>query len=293
MKQITLSLANKVAGINLLGAELTSFKLNDQEYIWQANPAVWGRHAPILFPIVGKLRNNSFVYQGKAYLMGQHGFARDMEFSVVAQTASSVRLLLQSDENSRKIYPFDFELTVGYTLSEKGVEVSYDVKNVQAKNPMLFSIGAHPGFILPLGETERMEDYEINFFDSTLQSLALYPLVGGHVSKEKELLPVLNGVLPLRRDLFEQDALIMDVDSHTSISIRSKHSGKGVGMRYADFRWLGIWTKSPDSGFICIEPWNGIADTVDHDQQLENKWGIISLDAGEEYKVAYDIFFFE
>ena len=293
LKQITLSLANEVAGINLLGAELTSFKLNDQEYIWQANPAVWGRHAPILFPIVGKLRNNSFVYQGETYFMGQHGFARDMEFSVIAQTASSVRLLLRSDENSRKIYPFDFELTVGYSLQEGGVEVSYEVKNVQERNPVLFSIGAHPGFILPLGERERMEDYEINFFDPTLQTLALYPLVGGHISKEKEFLPLVDGVLPLRRDLFAQDALIMDVDSHTSISIRSKHSGKGVGMRYADFRWLGIWTKSADSGFICIEPWNGIADTVEHDQQLENKWGIILLDAGELYKVAYNIHFFE
>ena len=289
MEQITLSLNDSEARINLFGAELSSFKYKNNEYIWQANPAVWGRHAPILFPIVGKLRDDSYLFQGKKYAMGQHGFARDREFAIVNQSDISVSLLLRSDDLIKAVYPFDFELEVTYTMQPNGIQVGYKVRNTQPENPIWFSIGAHPGFNFPLNASERFEDYEIDFYDVALQSIDLYPLVGGYVSKEKQSLPISNGKLGLRGELFDNDALIMDVDTPAKVSIRSKKSGKGVAMSYSDFRWLGIWTKAVGTGFICIEPWNGIADTVDHDQQLVTKWGINLLEAGESYAVSYEI----
>lgn len=292
MKPITLSLGDSVARINLFGAELTSLQYKKCEYIWQANPAVWGRHAPILFPIVGKLRNNRYIFKGKTYVMGQHGFARDRVFSIVEQSDSAVKMLLRSDELSKAVYPFDFELTVLYSMQPFGIRVTYEVLNSQPIDPIYFSIGAHPGFVIPLEVGDSLADYEVNFYDSALQGLDLYPLIDGYVSKEKIFLPIKEGVLGLRGELFEKDALIMDVHPAAKISIRSKKSGKGIGMTYAYFRWLGIWTKDAGAGFICIEPWNGIADTTDHDQQLETKWGIIKLDAGENYKVSYDCMIF-
>jgi galactose mutarotase-like enzyme len=292
LEHVILSLSDSVAKINLSGAELSSFKHNKLEYIWQANPAVWSRHAPILFPIVGKLRDNRYTFLGKPYSMGQHGFARDREFLILSQSESSVSLILRADESTKAVYPFDFELVVSYTMKPLGITVSYEVQNIQPVGSMLFSIGAHPGFIIPLEAGETFQDYEINFHDSDFQLVYLYPLVDGYVSMDRHSLPIKNGILGLREELFENDALIMDVHPSAMISVRSKKTGKGIGMRYADFRWLGIWMKEPGSGFICIEPWNGIADTVEHDQKLETKWGIMSLEAGERYKVNHDIVFF-
>lgn len=289
MEQIALSLNDSEARINLLGAELSSFKYKNIEYMWQANPAVWGRHAPILFPIVGKLRDNSYIFQGKKYEMVQHGFARDREFDVVDQSDTSVSLLLRSDELSKAVYPFDFELKVTYSMQANGLQVAYEVRNTQPEKPIWYSIGAHPGFKFPLGASEILHDYEIDFYDATLQHIGLYPLVSGYVSKEKQSLSISNGKLGLKAELFDNDALIMDVQTPAKVSIRSKKSGKGIAMSYSDFRWLGIWTKAAGAGFICVEPWNGIADTADHNQQLETKWGINSLKAGERHAVSFDI----
>ncbi len=287
-----LSLGDSEARINLRGAELSSFIYNNIEYIWQANPAVWGRHAPILFPIVGKLRHNSYLFQGKTYTRGQHGFARDMKFVIVEQGYTTVRLLLQSDVTTKSVYPFDFELEVTYSMQPYGIKVGYEVRNTQPTNPLWFSIGGHPGFVIPVDTKERLEDYEIDFHNAALQQIDLYPLVGGYLSKEKEPILLLDGILKLRKELFENDALIMDINAPAKVSIRSINSGKGVAMSYSDFKWLGIWTKAPGAGFICIEPWNGIADTVDHDQQLETKWGMNFLKARESYAVSYDIMFY-
>lgn len=292
MEQIKLSSTDSEARINVLGAELSSFNYKKQEYIWQANPAVWGRHAPILFPIVGKLRHNSYTFQEKTYTMGQHGFARDRKFVVVDHSDTAVSLLLQADESTKAIYPFDFALEVTYSMQPYGIQVSYKVSNTQSANPIWFSIGAHPGFNIPLDASESLADYELDFHNAALQCIDVYPLVGGYLSKEKESLPISDGILAISEALFENDALIMDVHAPAKISIRSKKSGKGVAMSYSAFRWLGIWTKAPGAGFICIEPWNGIADTVDHDQQLETKWGIYSLNAGESYFVSYDVNFY-
>ncbi|MDQ3290846.1 MAG: aldose 1-epimerase family protein, partial [Bacteroidota bacterium] len=134
-------------GVQEHGAELCSFK-NTQtnlEYIWQADPAIWARHAPVLFPIVGKLKDNQYTYKGKSYTLPQHGFARDHAFTLESKTENSLTFLLQQSEASLNNYPFDFRLFISYRLEENALTVAYRVENPSDKN-LYFSLGAHPGF---------------------------------------------------------------------------------------------------------------------------------------------------
>ena len=139
------------ATINTKGGELASLILKETEveYIWQADPEFWGRHAPVLFPIVGKLIDNTYTYEGKSYTMGQHGFARDKEFFLIEQTESLIKVGLKSDDSTREVYPFDFELILSFELNEDNLICGYNVKNT-SEDVMYFGIGGHPAFNIPL-----------------------------------------------------------------------------------------------------------------------------------------------
>ncbi|MFO7822400.1 MAG: aldose 1-epimerase family protein [Cyclobacterium sp.] len=286
----TLKNGNLEARISSLGAECISLKYKGLEHLWQADPAVWGRHAPVLFPIVGRLKDDRFRYDHQSYTLKQHGFARDRNFHLLEQSEHSLSLMLKADTESLNLFPFDFELTIGYTLTDKGLQVNYRVSNPSAEKELLFSIGAHPGFRCPLlPEKEDFEDYELDFGLEKLYSLPIYFLENGLIAADRKSLPLDQGKLQLQQDLFRNDALIFDVDPLTSIRIRSQKTGKGYAMQFSDFRWLGLWTKGENAGFICIEPWNGIADTVGHDGELKNKLGIIPLSPGELHEAAFQV----
>lgn len=281
------------ARFSSLGAECTSLCFHGLEYLWQANPAVWGRHSPVLFPIVGRLQGDCYTYSGKSYSLTQHGFARDREFSLVSQTKHSLLFSLKSDEQSLEVYPFLFELQIRYTLTNTGMRVAYQVRNPSEDKELWFSIGAHPGFSCPLEtEKESLEDYQLDFGQQDLSSLSLYALENGLIGSERKTLPLENGKLDLRWELFQNDALIADIGTVTSVSIRSRKTGKGYAMGFKEFRWLGLWTKQPDAGFVCIEPWNGIADTVTHNGKLTEKMGIESLPPKGIHQVGFDLLLF-
>jgi galactose mutarotase-like enzyme len=278
------------AQISTLGAECISLKKNELEYLWQANPSVWGRHAPVLFPIVGRLKDNQYTYQGKSYTMGQHGFARDRNFELTEKTAQQLTLVLKADEASKKVYPFDFELSIQYTLNKSGLQVNYQVRNPSEEEVLFFSIGAHPGFGCPLEPgKESFSDYQLDFNQKKLGNLPLYTLEGGLIATKKSTLNLQEGKLDLDYRLFENDALILDVGPVTSLSVHSRKTGKGFAMQFSDFKWLGLWTKEKDAGFICLEPWNGIADTTDHDGSLENKLGIVRLAPQNSHKAGFQV----
>lgn len=290
-EKIILSSGDRSASIQLMGAELTSYKVGDLAYIWQANPAVWGRHAPILFPIVGRLKNNQYSYKGKTYSLGQHGFARDRVFELVSSSDTTAVFSLRSDEASLSRYPFRFELLVRYELLPEGLVVGYEVSNLSQRD-MFFSIGAHPGFRCPLHpESELLSDYILDFENEELSELYLYPLEAGYISTKKRSVLLSRGKLALMDHLFLDDALIMDVLPPAKVSVRHRETGRGFGMEFADFRWLGIWTKDPDAGFLCLEPWNGIADTVDHQGDFTQKLGVQLLQPNARYSVNYRMFF--
>lgn len=176
-----------IAEIAEHGAELISLKSKEHglEYIWQGDPAYWGRHAPVLFPFVGRLKDDQYVYQGKTYQMGQHGFARDMDFEVIEHGQEMASFILRSTPETLEKYPFDFELVISYELGGDGITVHYQVANTGEKE-MFFSIGGHPAFNVPLEEGLSFEDFYLAF--SPLKSRLRLPLKGPFIDMDQKTL---------------------------------------------------------------------------------------------------------
>lgn len=265
------------------GAEMKSFrkKSEDTEYIWTGDPEVWGRHAPVLFPIVGRLKEEKYSYSGKEYSMHQHGFARDMEFSIDESTSNKAVFCFESDEASKDVYPFDFRFYISYELIAQAVIIKYRVVN-KGTGEMLFSIGAHPGFNCPFINGENFEDYYLEF--EKQEDLSTYVISGGLISSIKRPVDGDGKVISLNKKLFKDDALIFEDLKSRTITLKSKKNDHLVTMFINNFKYLGIWTKPDDAPFVCIEPWNGIADFEDCSGKLEDKTGIIHLPAEDVYE---------
>lgn len=277
-----------VVSAKMEGAELTSIlsKADNTEYLWQGDIEYWGRHAPILFPIVGKLVDNKYILDGKTFTMGQHGFARDMDFEIVSQTEEKLSFVLHSTEETLVKYPYPFTLLVKYTLEGNSVRVTYKVINT-GNSTLYFSIGAHPAFNWPFTPSENQTDYYLEFEQmETLHSLILKD---GVISNDTK--PVLENAntIPLAKELFNDDALILKDFTSENVSIKSKASNQSVTVQYKGFPYLGIWSKPDGAPFVCIEPWYGIADTQNSTGILKEKEGIQKLELGMEFVCEYII----
>ena len=271
------------------GAELVSLKdrENNLEYIWQANPDVWGRHAPILFPIVGRLNEDTLNYGDRQYEMKQHGFARDSEFSCLEQHQDRLLLRLMANGNTKSKFPFDFALTIGYQLMGNQLQVMYQVSNPQ-KDPLYFSIGSHPGFTCPVLPNTNFEDYELQWAEP--ENLERVYLEGGVRSERTSKLLDNSDRLSLSHELFEEDALIVQGAKSDYITLAHKSKGAVLSMVFPNYPYLGIWTKpDPKAEFICIEPWQGIADHQDKAGDFSEKEGVIKLNGGESFNCGYRI----
>ena len=267
------------------GAEVTSIidKMDNRECIWTADSKYWGRHAPILFPIVGKVVNNEYKVNENTYSLGQHGFARDLKFDVISKEDNKVILELLYNRETLKVYPYKFKLYVEYVLCENALKVSYKVKN-EDKSYMYFSIGAHPGFYCP----GNFSDYYFEFEKE--ETKEIIPVVsGGYLKREK--VPYLNNtkVIELNKHIFEEDALIFENLSSKYICLKNKKNSKGIKLSFEGFPFLGLWTKPDDAPFVCIEPWYGHADFEDFKGDFKDKDGIIKLNGEEEFNSLYTI----
>lgn len=265
--EITLQNNYLTASIYLKGAELFSLKNNtsNREYIWEGNPAYWGKHSPVLFPIVGTLKNNKYSYNNQSYSLPSHGFARDKEFKIINITSEMVIFSLQSDEETKLIYPFEFELQISYTLVKNNLNIDYKIIN-KSNEIMPFSIGAHPAFALP----KQFSSYALGFeFQEELNSFSLEnDLLSDTIVK----IPMKEKKLPLTYDLFKKDALIFkDLKSKSITILEVEHPI--LKFHYKDFKNFGIWTKT-EAPFICLEPWLGYSDLVTSNGNLEDKEGI-------------------
>jgi len=281
MSIITLSNGTISAQINTLGAELCSLKSNsNREYIWEGNPAFWGKHSPVLFPIVGTLKNNTFCQNGIEYVLSRHGFAREMEFQLVTTTENSAIFSIQSNLETLQKYPFEFELQIQYTLIGTTLELAYTVIN-KDKIAIPFSIGAHPAFALP----SNFEEYTLAF-DKT-EPLEYTLLENDLVSKQTEKIKTNTNKVPLTYELFKRDALIFKQLKSTALTIIEKENPI-LKVRFDDFPNLGIWTKM-DAPFICIEPWFGYSDTTESNGNLFEKEGIIVLKTGDTFQAKFSI----
>lgn len=266
--------------INLHGAELTSLKKDNHEYIWEGNPEFWGKHSPILFPIVGTLKNNSYTYKNNTYQMSRHGFARDHEFIVKHQTDDSVIFSLSSNEDTLKAYPFEFELELKYILVNTSLVLDYSVIN-KGIDSMPFSIGAHPAFALP----GNFSDYSLKFEKD--ETLVCTQLENDLLSDKTINLPTDNGKLVLSYSLFENDALILKSTTSHHLDI-TKNNNPLLRVTYNDFPHLGIWTKE-NAPFLCIEPWQGYSDPFNSNGNILEKEGTIVLKPGEKFNTGFSI----
>lgn len=287
---MTFNLENDLISIkvNAVGAELISLKIkeNDLEFLWEADPEVWARHAPILFPIVGKLKDNTYNYNGIKYSLPQHGFARDKEFKLIGQDAQSITLQLQSDSETLLHYPFSFLLTISYFLEANKVLVNHKIQNLKGTD-MYFSIGAHPGFRCPL-LNENFQDYFLEFEQE--ESFIRHKIKESLLSGTQEPVPANGKIISLTRDLFKEDALVFKNLKSKYVSLKNKINDHKVTVSLSDFPYLGIWTKIMDKAtFVCIEPWLGIADNFDFEGDLTQKEGIIHLKGQQEYTCSYNI----
>jgi len=270
------------ASFNELGAELISL-INletGKEIIWEGNPDFWGGQSPVLFPTVGALKDDSYIFEGETYEMPRHGFARRKFFDVKNSSENEVVFELNSDEETLKFYPFDFSLEIKYTLTENKLTVSYKVKNTSEKE-MYFSLGAHPGFAIDTKNGLKYNDYKIAFSDD--EKLEIHPLINNLISKKTETLNLQKKTLPLSYELFSKDALVMTNMKSNELILRNNQNNDKVIFTFSNFPYFGIWA-AKNADFVCLEPWQGIADLEDHNQELTEKFGVLKLERNEEWE---------
>jgi galactose mutarotase-like enzyme len=286
MQQLTNGILE--VSISPKGAELQSIinKQTGLEYLWNADPSFWSKKSPVLFPIVGGLRNNSYQYQGKSYQLNRHGFARESLFEVHELTATAVSYVLQSNENTLKIYPFDFAFFVSYAINGNKLTCAYKVENT-GNEPMYFSCGAHPAFKVPLIDGTDYTDWFLHF--SETENTGKWPLSPEGLILEQPV-PCLENInkLPLTKPLFYGDALVFKDLKSAAITIASDKSAHGLKMDFEGFPYYGIWSFK-DADFVCLEPWCGIADSIDASGQLQDKEGIVLLEAKDVWERTWGV----
>jgi len=280
------------AEIDVMGAEMKSLsrKSDGREYMWCADPAYWGRTAPVLFPFVGSLKDKKYRVNGREYEMGQHGFARDMEFQVVEQNQEEAYFELRSDAATREKYPFDFELKLGYRLDKKTVHVLWKVVN-KGKVEMPFSIGGHPAFMCPILPKTEQTDYFIRFdAKGPLVSDVIEEGLIGETLKEYALE---DGYLKIASGLFDGDALIMENGQAHEVSLCLPDKKTYLTVRFGA-PLFGIWSPvKKNAPFICIEPWYGRADRVGFQKELRDREWSNLLKENEVFAASYDIVTYE
>ena len=280
-----------------LGAELLSFKVEGEEKIHQGekivdekNNVYWKRHFPILFPIVGKLINNETIINGEKFKMGQHGFARDLEFKEILKEENIHSYLLKSNQETKKKYPFDFELTVTYEKENDTLTTIYKVKNIDSKQ-ISFGIGGHPALKIDK-EKLKNNSYYLEF-DEEERSAQCYHLIKGLLDSN----PIENKLedfryLPISEHTFDDDAIIIKGLNIRKVSLKDRETNKKIfTVDFKDFPFLGIWSK-PGAPFICIEPWLSTADKIDSKGNFEEK-DLIKTNPNEEFKCEYKIEFYK
>jgi galactose mutarotase-like enzyme len=274
--------------INYFGAEVCSVKNKEGlEFIWQAQKDVWARHAPVLFPIVGKLKDNFFIYDEKRYELPQHGFARDMEFDLLEKSETTLRFQLQPNYEKHTKFPFDFFFQIKYTLEGNTLYTEYTIKNPSNKS-VFASVGAHPGFNCPILPNEKFEDYYLEFEKGKFFTTKLN---NGLRTDAKSPLVVKDNKLFLTKELFENDALVFEDNQINSISLCSSKSNYKIALQCKGWPYFGIWAKKGNTQFVCLEPWYGIADHEKSGNELAKKEGIIQIGPDKGFTAQFSLIF--
>lgn len=275
------------------GAELRGITdtKTGKDYLWSGDPAFWSRTSPVLFPIVGSLKNKCYTYKNKTYSLSQHGFARDLKFTVTESSENSITFLLEANEETLKVYPFSFQLFIHYTLKEKTITVAWEVKNT-GEDTMYFSIGAHPAFLCPLSDKDKQSEYYFAFDSKapiTLTKISENGLAIKNTQDAPVILPDEDGLFPITSHLFDDDALVIENNQYHVVSLLAPDKKPYVTMAF-DAPLFGLWSPAKKNApFVCIEPWYGRCDSEDFNGTLEEReWGN-SLEAGKIFQTSYTI----
>jgi galactose mutarotase-like enzyme len=260
------------------GAELQ--RLTDshgRDLLWNGDPAVWRGRAPILFPVIGMMINGHYRIDGKRYPMPKHGFARDSEFAIVEHEKQRAVLRLNASAETRAFYPFDFRLDLIFAIEDACLRMTAVIAN-DGTVPMPASFGFHPAFRWPLPFGGARGDQHIRFARDEPAPVRRIDR-HGFLTPERHPTPVTGNNLHLRDDLFVDDALIFDALRSGTLHYGASE-GPDLKVDFEDFPLLGIWTK-PHAGYVCIEPWQGVADPQDYDGDMWDKPGIVAIPAGQ------------
>mgnify|MGYP002535370787 FL=1 len=270
------------------GAELCSIVANGKEYLWQANPAFWKRHSPVLFPIVGSVWENEYRNEGIPYTLTQHGFARDMEFTLISEKEDEVRYRLVSNEETLHKYPFPFCLEIGYRIQGKKIEVMWEVKNTGDKE-MYFQIGAHPAFYWPEFDASNSER---GFFRFDKENGLKYILISekGCADPSTEYsLELTDGLLPLDTHTFDKDALILENEQVRKVTLYNKEKLAYLSLHF-NAPVVGLWSPpAKNAPFVCIEPWYGRCDRAHYTGEYKDKDWMQHLQPEEIFQGGYTI----
>lgn len=269
------------------GAELQSFKskTTGTEYLWNGDPEYWGKFSPVLFPVVGGLKDNTYYFDGQEYHLPRHGFARDQRFEVQQLSGTEVIFTLRYSEETLKVYPFKFILALYYKIEGSKLSCTYRVSN-PGQETLLFSVGAHPAFAAPSGDGISYDDYYLTFNKDT--SLVFHKISSDLISDQTGSIKLHNNILPLSHQLFYEDALVLKTLKSDRITLRNHKNERGLHFDFHDFPFFGIWA-AKDADFVCLEPWCGIADGTHHDQNLSTKEGIRNLQANENWERSWSV----
>lgn len=276
---------NLSISISEKGAELRSLKLEGLEYLWQADAKYWAKHSPVLFPIVGELKDGKYIFENMEYALSRHGFARDNIFDVQKISDSSAVFTLHSNEETLAVYPFKFIFQLRYEVNKDELSCTYIVKN-KTDDTMYFSVGGHPAFKVPLNENLQYSDYSLSFNDDTV--LNRFLLHGGLIGDSVQALPLDGHELRLDPSLFYADAIVLKDLKSQQVKLHADKDPHGLTFRLEGFPYFGIWA-AKDAPFVCLEPWCGIADNIHHDRQLIHKEAINQLGVGESWERTWSV----
>ncbi len=269
--------------INTLGAEMRKITVNGEDRLWSGDPAFWSGTAPVMFPICGGLPDDVFTYNGNEYSLVKHGFARLSEFEVEKATDISATFLLKSNKDTIKMYPWDFEFRITYTLRGSTIKIDYDVKNL-SNDTMYVSPGAHEAYSCPDG----IENYDVIF--EKKETLNACVLDGNLIAHETKPIIKESNILPLYTRFFEVDALVFKDLKSRSATLRNRVTGQSVTVNFEGFDYFLLWQKA-GAGYICMEPWTGIPPMVDAGKDITEKEGITAVAAGDTLKLTHSISF--
>lgn len=271
------------------GGEIISIvnKKNEEEYLWDGNRDYWSYHAPILFPIVGKVVDSKYIVDGNTYELPQHGFARVSEFSMIDKKEDEVTFELKYSEESLKVYPYKFSLKSNYKLEDNAVKITYIVENLDNKK-IYFSIGAHPAFMCPIDKNDSLDNCYIEF-NKIEDSGKINITDKGYMSYDKIECLKKTDKLSLSKELFNDDALVFNDLKSNKMTIKSKNNNKSVEVDFSGFPYMGIWAPKDGAPFVCIEPWAGCPDYYDFNGDFTDKEGVNSIDIHEKFVCTYKV----